>query len=806
MALPGIDVQLTSQAPVPNAQDPSAIPHVIGAAAKGPVNKSTRINSYTQLRNTFADGPGPEEVGELVGTGGFPVYFTRAATTTPGEVTGDVTRSGGEAVAKDVFGAILLPGADHNGDVIFHALQEGVTLTVVAGGAAAYAVAADTKDITLTVKNDTTGTQLVALALGAAAGLIAQPALSGTGNSGASVVGQTLAQRAFDKGTLVYTAKGPGCYLVPGADANGGVIYLAKVAGASVEQIVDGENTPLTVGRVGSKIVVHVATDAGGAEISTSAEVAQAVADEPLCAELATATATGNGTGIVAAIAETALDPVQIETLHPTTAAQALAISLTGHKVTVSGATAAVTANPTSTATQVLAKLADTGVVGSVNASTVLSAALLGDGAGLAGKLAAANLTWSSASGAVALSGDPADAYHVQMEVLRGGVVGTQPYPTIRWCVDYLAGESLTPNWTGVILVPANGVVQLKNSTIDTGLTATFTGTLEKGAVFGAWTAAPEASISSLGEALDAAIAERKYEWGFATSPHPVTHSQAAILNGKLEAAFAAGTRAVQGLWSVRDESPGETVEQYQAAVEADFLGFVTPRGRSSACAGAVLHASPYTYRQFRRPTVWAAAARKASTPIHENLGKVGSGPLRNVLHLFYDEGRNPGLLDARFIVPLTYPQRPGFFYLAGAPTLADEVAPDDQGYTLYEYSAIANQITRIAQLVALQYLNDSLPGIAKADTARGIVAGAIDTATKGTIESRASKAVDTFLFKRKSDGKASASSLPVGEQSVTVRQDNNFLQDRTIYMDIQWIPLGLAKRISITITTKIPG
>lgn len=806
MALPSIRTYLTSSAPVPNTQDPSAIAHVVGPASKGPIDVPMQIDSFTALRDTFGDGPGPEQTGEQVSTAGFPVYFTRSATTTPGAVQGGVTETG-EGVAENVYGAIILPGADANGRVLFRSLQAGVTLTVVQGLLAGYAVAPGTRDITLTVvAAATTGASIVALALGAAAGLIAPPVNSGS-STGASLCDQAVAVQAFDNGTIVYTAKGGGAYLVPGADGNGGVIYRSSQKGVSVRHVVAGMSSPLTVARVGSELWVNLETDGAGAVASSADAVVEAVTDSEDAQSLGIAAqATGTGNSLSAAIGSTSLGRVQIA--HVTAGlGTALSAALSGRTVTVNSATDA-DGNATSTATQILAKLADAGVPDSVNASFVLTAALLGDGTELGGPQAAMDLDWGS-SGTAVLSGTPNDAYHLQIEILRGGVVGTQPYPTLRWAVDYLAGESVTPSWTGAILIPATGTVELKNSSIDTGLTVTLSGTLGVGTIFGAWTSAPQSGIADLGTAVDAAIAERRFGWGFLTGPDSISRSEDAILNAKLEAAFVAGTRPVQGLWCVRDRGegvPGETVDQYKAAIEADYLGFVAARGRTTMCAGAVLHASPYTLRQFRRPTVFAAAARKGSIPIHENFGKVGSGPLTNVLHLFYDEGLNPGLFDARFVVPMTYPQRPGFFYLAGSPTMADAVAPADAGYTLYERSAIANQITRIAQLVALQYLNDSLPGMARADTARGIVAGAIDTTAKGTIESRASKAVDTFLFARKSDGKASASPLPPGEKSVTVRQDNNFLNDRTIYMDIKWIPLGLAQHIVITVNTTIPG
>ena len=883
MALPSVQTFLTSSAPAPNTQDLSAFAMVVGPSSDGPLNVPARINNYTQLRSVFKYGPGPELVGEIVGVAGFPVYYTRSETTTAGAVVGDVVVSGGEAVAEEIYGDIIVPGSlllasavDVNGDVLYKAKVPGVTLTITVGGSLAYS-AVTGKAISLQVVNTTTATQVAALALPTdVAALMLQPVAQGTGASvvkqataatlfgdvrfqaiapgvtltvsagalaysvinsaitltvaatttaanvaalalgaaatliktpiaegpGTAICGQAFTQTAFDKGSISYSAKGPGGYLVPGADANGGVIYVAKASDVQVEQIVAGTNTPLTVARVGNKVVVNVETNSGGTEVSTATEVKTAVSADVACAELVTVTATGTGAGVVAAIAATDLDPIRIAYVI-SGASTAAAVALSGRTVTVTGGTDAAS-EPISTASAVLALIA-----ASANVSAVLTAALLGDGTGLGGAQAATDLTWTTADGSVALSGTPNDVYHLQMEILRAGTVGTTPYPTFRWAVDTLAGESLTPNWSGEILIPSTGAYLIADGSLDTGITVTFSGDLALGTLFTADTSAPTSNITAVGAAIDAAIEERRFEWGFITGPDSTSRAEAVIINGKVQAAFDEGKRQVQALMSARDIGegvPGETYDQYQTALEADFLGYVSTRGRTSICAGGVLQISPYTLRQYRRPTIWPAASRKASIPIHENFGKVGSGPLATVLYLYYDEGKNPGLFDARFICPLTYPQRPGFSYLAGSPTMADAVAPSDAGYTLYERVAIANQVARIAQIIALGYLNDSLPGLARGDAARGVVPGAIDNTAKGDIESKTGKAIQTFLFSRKSDGKASASPLPPNEQYCTVRQDNNFLNDRTIYEDVKWIPLGLAQFIIITVNTTIPG
>ena len=251
MALAAITATLTSQAPAPNPQDLSAYGMVCGPSSAGPLNVPTRLQSLGDCI-PFGEGPGIQEAAELLQSGGSPVYFTRTAATTAG-ATGTVAKVGGASDTLEVFGAILLPGADTDGDVFFQSKVPGVTLTVAVGGAVAYAVVGTA--VTLTVTNATTGTVLAGTALGAAASLLETPVAQGTG---ASICGQTLALTAFDAGSILYTGLSAAatCYKVPGADANGGVIYRSTKEGVAVQQIVSGNNTPLGVYQEDRKSVV----------------------------------------------------------------------------------------------------------------------------------------------------------------------------------------------------------------------------------------------------------------------------------------------------------------------------------------------------------------------------------------------------------------------------------------------------------------------------------------------------------------------------------------------------------------------
>ena len=600
--------------------------------------------------------------------------------------------------------------------------------------------------------------------------------------------------------------------IIPAANVNG-LEVISKAAGVTFTIVVAGNGTALTVPALGAgvkDVVVNSATDGGGAATSTASDIATAIAAQATVAALIGATALGTGAAVCGAQAVYALDKGAL-TITPKAQGVRVKNQVSGNSTLLDATTAAsdltivdstgLTGLPTGTAGQIKTKIEAVAA-----AAALVSVALVGDGTGLLGRAAAFAALQFGSTGAVILSGVPNDGYQLQLLVARGGALGTA---TVRWAVDYLAGTSLTPTWSSETLIPGGGVVALKNSGLDTGVTATFSGAFDPADLFTATTTRPTSGSADVLAAVDAAIAETRFNWGFLTGPDVVSKATASLIDGRCQATFAAGSRDIYALFNTRDQAegvPGEVVADYQAALQADFLGFVAARGFVSMSAGAVLHISPYTLRQYRRPAVFAAASRKASIPIHENLGKVGSGPLRNVLHLFYDESKNPGLHDARFIVALTYPQRPGYFYFAGAPTMADPNSAVDAGYTLIERTCLGLQVSRIAQAVALDYLNDSLPGSAAADPASGAVAGAIDITSAKDIESRCGTAIETFLFAKKSDGKASASPLAPSQKHAHVRRDNNFLSDRRINIDCMFIPLGLAQSIVITTTVKIPG
>lgn len=99
---------------------------------------------------------------------------------------------------------------------------------------------------------------------------------------------------------------------LPGA--NNDLVHEAVTAGSSgnsitVQYVVAGADTPLSVSVTGNAITVNSATDAGGLATSTAAQVAAAIAASgPASALITSSNAEGNdGTGVITALAATPL-------------------------------------------------------------------------------------------------------------------------------------------------------------------------------------------------------------------------------------------------------------------------------------------------------------------------------------------------------------------------------------------------------------------------------------------------------------------------------------------------------------------
>ena len=583
-----------------------------------------------------------------------------------------------------------------------------------------------------------------------------------------------------------------GAVLVPGADANGDVLFTAKQTGVSLLLLDPGVVTATTtVTVIGPAIQVTLKRGIAAITETGTGLVAAITASAPALA-LVAAVAQGTGASVVGALANTALDNggLTISALVPGISYRVLlsgnntafSTSYAANVITVTLATNA-TGEPTTTATTAQTSLAAL----ALSNPGVFTSSLAGSGAGLLGAKAVTALAFGS-TGAATAAGSPTDIYNVVVEFLRAGTIGGPSPITMRWSVDNGA------NYSSAVVIPASGIYKLKDNTLDSDVTMTFTGQFDIGDKFTFATTGPVSSPIDLYAAIDIALSNYTISYGFITSPVEVSRATSVVIDSKLQAARQ--NRKVYGIFTARKPNQGESEITWENSLINDFIGFDSLNGLFSKCAGTLLLQSTYSGRQFVRNNIHAAVARAASIPVHEDLGCLQTGPLRNVLNIYHDETKSPALDQQRFITTMTYPTRPGQFYFVGSPTSSNT---SDVGYTLLEWIRVILSIDRISADAALLFVNSVYGGISQLDGTNAPL-GAMFVSDANKIEKYIKQQVDAYVFKPKSDGQVSASSL-----EVRVLRNYSFIATREVRVEIDLTPLGLARNIIIGINVNIP-
>lgn len=605
----------------------------------------------------------------------------------------------------------------------------------------------------------------------------------------------------------------PGSLVAAGADTDGDLLFTEKntAVTATIQFAVGGALGLAVVGNAVTFTVTNTTTGAQAASFFSSDGGAGSVAARALfdCVALGAATSVCNqnlaATNCING--RMTITPLQqgvsVEVLVPSTANQSFAGSYNAgtKKISLSLATDAKK-KPTTTAS--LAKTtAVTGLDALATANPgVFSVSLPGTGANAPGAKAQTTLLFGS-TGAMAVStGAANDGYLVSCKVTRAGTVGGATKPAMSWTADNVL-------YSGEVLIPDSGVVALKDTYLDTGLAVTFSGALVVGDSFSFTTVKPQSSLTDIQAALDGALADTSRQWGFVTCSEALTRANVVSLDSKLQSVWT--KRFARGKLSVRDIAegvPNETRQQWADAVSNDFAGFVSGSNAATEAGGLVdvtaapvKHISPLSLRTFRRHGVWATAPRRASIPVHEDLGATKSGPARNILAIYHDEAINPQLDAQRFQTLRTYDARPGQFYITGSPTMADS---SNVAYALEQWTATSLSLARIAKAAAFPYLRDSLQAIGAPEAGTGAPEGALTVPEATVIESAVGAQMLKFLFQAKTDGKVSASPYADGEKPAEVVRTNNFLVDRTVSMELAWRPKGVAELIKIGVNTKL--
>lgn len=789
MSNPSTTLSLTSSAPPAAVQSVANRVHVIGPCSAGPLNTPTVKNRLSDFA-TNGYGPGVScgaEVFSEAATNlketGLPVFFTRSATSTPSTLGTMVKTPASVGTPLYDYGQIKLAGADQNGDLFWQAVQSGVSLAVVLGGALANAIV--NKAITLTIPAATTATAVAAYWNGVAA-LTALATISAHG-TGASNAGTTLTATQFDAGNLTFTALDNGY---------------------SVEVLVAGNNTALShsFGGVGNKtLTINLATDANGEPTST----ADAVLTQLGTDTIGKIAVVSGGTSLAGAKAVTAL--VFGSTASAVASGTPTDRYLLQVKAARSGALGAVTVQ--FTADEVNPE--DRSKFGTGNASLYFQALR----SGLAVKMVQQTgiskaLTHTFAGGllTVNLGTDGAQAPSTTASALRT-YLALYPQLTAAFRFNFDVGDGSgimaeadrvdltapSQSYSGELLVPASGIVQIKDSKLDTGVTLTFTGVLEQGDRWVVESTLPQSSAADMLTALNAVLADAVHLGGMVVFVSTLDAAGAALFDTQIQAALQ--TRQMIGVFGVRGIGEGvanETHDVWQNAITLAWLGFVSVRGLLSRCAGEYAHVDSYTGRVMRRPWLFGVMGRAASAPYHQDLGRTletaGSGSIKRCLGLYHDEAVTPGLGDQRFITATSAIERPGAKFITYSPSSADQ---SDTGYSLMEYPRTVLVGLRVAKLKAFDLRASMFPTITEPDST-GAPAGALTPAAAASMEEYLGKAVFDEWNRKKSDGQGSIGPLPEGVKVVEVHRTNVFSVDRTVNFTINCPLLTPAFYISI--------
>ena len=368
----------------------------------------------------------------------------------------------------------------------------------------------------------------------------------------------------------------------------------------------------------------------------------------------------------------------------------------------------------------------------------------------------ASTFSGSGYNGVTESSASPVDAYSLVVTVIDAGALGAGTF------VYSLDGGN---TYSAKILVPAAGVYVIP----DTGLVLTFTGSVGAGDSWSCPVSAPSYTGTELTVAMTAALADAR-TWGFVHvvgAPSSVANAAtlATTLHGLLVTA-ASQYRFARGIIEVPADTDGNTITAFAS----------TATDRVSWCAGYATMTSPLSGRQVSRNAAYAVAARAASVPVSQDLGRVATGSLTNVGALGRDEQATPGLDAQRFTTLRTIIGRQGKYCTTGR--LGAAFGSD---FSLWQNGRVLDVACGTARDRLLQFLNSS-----------------VRVNADGTIYEKDAKQIEAYV----DAGLRAALTQPgdASDVSVVVSRTANILSTQILPVSVRVLPLGYAKWIAVDI------
>jgi len=399
-------------------------------------------------------------------------------------------------------------------------------------------------------------------------------------------------------------------------------------------------------------------------------------------------------------------------------------------------------------------------------------------------------------TGAATSSGTSNNNYTITVKCTKAGTIGANPSPYVIWSYD---GST---NYNFDTLIPSTGVLPIKDSRCDSSVILTFTGALDVGDTFTFTTTAPKSSVSAITTAMQAGIADSTRLFGHFQIVASMSRNDAVAIDAILQG--VKGTKFLQGMIHTRDQAEGvanETTAAYQAALSADFAGFLSVSGPLSVCAGAISVQSQLTLLIHRVPHLFGEGPNRANADVHESIGDkplafLAVNPIDGK-QIYYDDNVTPGLDTQRFIVPRSFKSKPGVYRSNRGWTMSD---PNLLGYDRTDYVNMIFSSAKIVNDVVFDELMNKASAIPKPQG--GAPAGAIEVTYAKKIESKCKSALRNFWLRPKKDGDASAVDI---ENPVIVLRNYSFAATRELRLVGAVQPRTTIESIVYNQTVSIP-
>lgn len=601
----------------------------------------------------------------------------------------------------------------------------------------------------------------------------------------------------------------PGATLWAGLSANGQLIAEALSLDVSLQMYVKAAGASLVVPPVpaGSKnVIVELASDPGGKETSTAGEVLAAVAAVATAAELIRLSLPrgSDGKGIVknqgaayvaalndGAVAFQALQaPLRLFVSTPSTASQPLKVTFAGGTLTISNGT-----NP-----QGLPVSSPTDWQIEINARSEIAAAVsltqIGTGRGLGALSVLAALPFGSDGECLPL-GRPIDRLDCVVQVVRGGVVGIDPPPTVRWSLDDADSPDVRNrggSWGSEMPVPANGVLALADELLPSGVKIQLSKRLDSGDTFRFPAYGPEPTTIGLMQAIDRVYDDPSFDFGFMVPAGFVDAAQTMAIDSVVQLSDKPPRyRHTYAIVNSRDQGAAESDPDYERSLGEDFFGIApvdSAHGLTTLVNGWGRHRNPMAQRWQRRPASWYYALTRATRPAHEQPGdrndETGPGSAQNFgFSVFYhDANRRPGLRLRGRASSVVFEKNRGWFA-----TEWRTLAPPSSKYLFGPWMSVIVGTAAILQTAAVNFKLDSID----ADDRNRIAGG-----DKNAIAAKLGEAVSPFLYGLGRDSRPNARRNPPEIPLIVVEDNYDVVNSQELRVIGQVRPMPFARMVKI--------